>query len=130
MNYMRSDRTWQAMALRLFRPLLVILIVIALIGAPLAVQAAAPMPCHGAYVSMADPADPGHLAAPCDFPAPCKSMAPACVGALSCFSIVTLSGPQNAATEELSWVPVAYWGDNYEIDGLSVDPLLGPPIAI
>lgn len=80
---------------------------------------------YGACVtSMADPAGPGQL------PAPCNSMAPACMGALSCFSIVSLSGPQDATVQGLSWLPVAYWGDNHIIDGLSVDPALGPPIAI
>lgn len=117
--------------LRLFRPLLAILIAIGLVGAPLAGQAAVPLPCHGACItSMADHADPGHLAAPCKLPAPCKNMAPACMGALSCFAIVSLSGPQNAAAQGLSWLPVAYWGDEHEIDGLSIDPALGPPIAI
>jgi len=50
--------------------------------------------------------------------------------ALSCFSIVSLSGPHNATARRLSWMPVAYWGDDHAIDGLSIDPALGPPIAI
>ena len=117
--------------LRLFRPLLAILVAIAFIGAPFVVQAAAPMPCHGACLtSMADHADPGHLAAPCKLPAPCKSMMPACMGALSCFSTVSISGPQTIMAPGPSWLPVPYWGDNHKIDGLSVDPALGPPIAI
>lgn len=42
LNDMRSDRTWTIMMHRLFRPLLAILVAIALVGAPLAVL----RPCH------------------------------------------------------------------------------------
>ncbi len=131
MNGTGSHRTWGIMVFRLFRPLLAILVAIALIGAPFAVQAAATLPCRGACLtSMADHADPGHLAAPCKLPASCNSMMPACMGVLSCLSVATLSGPQTVTAQGPSWLPVAYWGDDHKIDGLSVDPALGPPIAI
>jgi hypothetical protein len=48
----------------------------------------------------------------------------------TCLSIATLSAPQNATAQRMAWLPVAYWGDDHQFDGLSVDPALGPPIII
>jgi hypothetical protein len=109
---------------RLLRPLLAILIAFALIG-PLAAQAAAPMPCHGECFSLtAHQADPGQ------FPTPCKSMATVCMTALGCVATVNLPDYQSVAATRLSWAPVTYRADTRVIDGLSLAPDLGPPIAI
>ena len=106
---------------RLFKPLLAILMAIALAGAPIAAQAA--MPCHGCCdESGADPGS-GHL------PAPCKNMAPACMSALTCLSVVALPGQQNSATPQLSELSVAYWAPHHSVHGLSVGPGLDPPIT-
>jgi len=52
------------------------------------------------------------------------------MSALGCLFVVILPGPQNAADQRLAWQAIAYWGDNHALDGLTVDPALGPPIAI
>jgi hypothetical protein len=117
-----SGRICRLMLHRLFRPLLAVLVAIALIGAPIAAQAA--MPCHG----LCDEPAAGHTGSG-HLPAPCKSMAPACMSALSCLSVMALNGPQNSAAPQLSELSVAYWAPDNTDHGLSVAPALDPPIA-
>jgi hypothetical protein len=109
---------------RLLRPLLAILVAFALIG-PLAAPAAAPMLCHGERLSpTAHQADPGQ------FPSQCKSMALVCMSALGWVATVNLPNYQSVLATRLSWVHVTYRADTRLIDGLSLVPDLGPPIAI
>ena len=117
----RSDPTSSAMAYRLFRSLISMLVAITLLGA---VQAAA-RPWHGACAAdMTNHVDTGPL------PAPCDNMVPACTSMLTCFSNLALPSPRIGAGPRFVSLSVIYWGDNLETGGLSVEPDLGPPIAI
>ncbi|WP_143021152.1 hypothetical protein [Belnapia rosea] len=108
---------------RLFRPLLAILVAVALVGAP-AVQAASVVPCDTMRMAAADhQASSGGAQAP----APCK-MTPACVDALGCVSLVSLPVPALSASGPLTWVSVAYWAVTDAREGLSIKPILHPPI--
>jgi hypothetical protein len=112
-----------AMVLRLLRPLLAILVAVALVGAP-TVQATSAVPCDTTHMTNAD-----HLASSggAQAPAPCKMM-PGCVDALGCVSLASLPVPAISAAERLAWTSIAYWSGTDVREGLSVKPILDPPI--
>ena len=111
------------MVLRLLRPLLTILMAVALVGAP-TVQATSAVPCGTMHMTNGDhQASSGGAQAP----APCK-MTPACIYALGCVSLVSLPAPALSASGPLTWVAVAYWAAADVREGLSVKPILDPPI--
>jgi hypothetical protein len=111
------------MVLRLLRPLLAILVAVALAGAP-AVQAASAAPCDTMHMTAAEhQASSGEAPAP----APCK-MTPACVDALGCVSLTSLPAPAIPAAAPLTWTSVAYWAGADTREGLSLKPALDPPI--
>ena len=111
------------MVLRLLRPLLFILVAVALVGAP-NVQAASAVPCDTMHMTKAD-----HQASfgGAQAPAPCK-MAPGCADPLGCVSFVSLPAPALSASGPLTWVAVAYWAAADVREGLSIKPILDPPI--
>jgi hypothetical protein len=119
---MQRARIWQPMMRRLLRPLLALLVAIALAGAPIAAQAA--MPCHGSCD--APIATHGGVSG---LPDPCQGMIPGCMNALTCFSIVTLPALQSPTRPELTELRVAYWPGIPAVHGRSVAPGLDPPIA-
>lgn len=111
-----------AMVLRLLRPLLAILVTVALVGAP-TVQATSAVPCDTMHMTNADhQASSGGAHAP----ASCK-MVPGCVDALGCVSLASLPVPAISA-EPLVWTAIAYWIRTDVCEGRSVEPILDPPI--
>jgi hypothetical protein len=122
LNEVFCSRICRRMVHRLFRPLLAPFIAIALAGGPLAAQAA--MPCHSCCdLLTVGHSNSGHL------PAPCKNMAPACVGALTCLSDAALLGQRHSAVPCLSQLSAAYWPPHRADHGLTIEPGLDPPIA-
>ncbi|MBC9176009.1 hypothetical protein [Pseudoroseomonas ludipueritiae] len=113
------------MVLRLFRPLLAILVAVALIGAP-AVQASSAVPCDTMHMANTE-----HQASSGDAqaPAPCK-MTPACIDAIGCASLVSLPAPALSASGPLTWIAVAYGAAADAREGLSIKPILDPPIRV
>lgn len=113
------------MVLRLFRPLLAILVAVALIGAP-AVQASSAVPCDTMHMANTE-----HQASSGDAqaPAPCKTT-PACIDAVGCASLVSLPAPALSASGPLTWIAVAYWAAAAAREGLSIKPILDPPIRV
>lgn len=114
----------QGMVVRLLRPLLAILVAVALVGAP-AIQAATAVPCDAMPATAAHhQASPGSAEAP----APCKGIMPACIDVLGCVSIPTLPGPEASHGRPVAWTRVAYWDASGVREGLSLEPALHPPI--
>ena len=114
-------RICQRMVRCLLRPLLALLFAVALIGAPVASQAA--MPCHG----MCD-APAAHHDGASTLPAPCKGL-PACMSALTCLSTIALPASPFSAAPQMAAFPVAYWATNFSAHGHIIEPGLDPPIA-
>jgi hypothetical protein len=107
---------------RLLRPLLALLVAIALAGAPIAAQAA--MPCHG----LCDTPAAKHDGAP-GVPVPCKGMVPGCMNALTCLSTVALPAVQSSARPQLAELQVTYWPAIPPVHERTVPPGLDPPRA-
>jgi hypothetical protein len=110
------------MTRRLVRPLLAILVAIALFAAPIAAEAA--MPCHG----LCDAPAAKHDGAS-GLPLPCKGMVPGCINALTCLSTVALPARHSPARPHLAALAVAYWTAVAFIHERTVAPGLDPPIA-
>jgi hypothetical protein len=122
---LKRTRPWRICPLMvrcLLRPLLAVLVAVALIGAPVASQAA--MPCHG----MCDAPAAQHDGAS-TLPAPCKGLAPACISAPSCLSTVALPTLPSPDSPQLTAFPVAYWTAAFPVHGHIIEFGLDPPIA-
>jgi hypothetical protein len=113
------------MADRLFRPLLAILVAFALLGMPVAAQAAMPASCHCMQQGSA-----AHQPCSDGSSAPCKDIGAACAAAMSCASIVSLPGQEMSVAAWLASSPVAYLSGDFMRLGRSPKPILGPPITI
>jgi hypothetical protein len=122
---MHSRPKSRSMFGRLFRPLLAILVAFALLGMPVALQAAMPGSCQCMQQGSAahQPCSEGSSA-------PCKGSGAACAAAMGCASIVSLPGQEISTAAWLAWSPVAYLSGNSMPLGHSPKPILGPPITI
>ncbi len=112
----------------LIRSLLAILIATVLIGAP-AVQAAITMPCQTIVASTPD-YQMSSGQAPAPTPTPCKGVMPGCADMLSCNLGAGLPAHVTAVAYKLIWTSVAYRTLADALEGLTVEPDLGPPITI
>ena len=112
---------------RLIRLLFAIVIGMALVGAP-AVQAATAMPCATVVAAIGDHT----LSAgkdPTSAPMPCKAM-PSCADMFGCGLSAGLPAHIAAVSQERAWTSPVYRAIADAHEGLSVEPDLGPPIAI
>lgn len=111
---------------RLVRLLLALLIAGALVGAP-AVQAAATVPCS---TTIAGATNPLHASGYDQNSVPCNDKMPSCVDMLGCGPGVSLPAHTAPTVSLLTWTRAAYFPAADLLDGLSVEPDLGPPISI
>jgi hypothetical protein len=118
----KPRRICHPMVHSLLRPLLAFLVALALIGAPVASQAA--MPCHGMCDTPA-----AHHNGTSTLPAPCKGLMPTCMSALTCLSTIAVPPLPFSAAPQMAALPVAYWAANSAAHGHIVEPGLDPPIA-
>ena len=110
------------MVVRLLRPLLAILVAVALAGT-LAAQAASTVSCDSMQMIATVHEAPSGQAR-----VPCKGMTLGCVDALGCVSTSSLPAPAISASGPLIWTHVVYWAATDVREGLSVKPALDPPI--
>lgn len=107
---------------RLIRPLLSVLIAIALAATPIAAQAV--MPSHGQCdASVTTHPDQDHA------PVPCKSMAP-CMNMLTCAPGIALPALQRGATFPLTLRLITYWPFAHAPRGVIPEPALDPPVTV
>ena len=115
------------MMVRLIRSAVALLIAVALIGAP-AMQAAAAMPCGMTAATSAADHPPGSDHGPVS--SPCTDKMPGCADMLGCGIGASLQAPAPVLMAQPAWTLVAYWPVTEQLNGLSVQPDLGPPITI
>src|ERR1700684_795753 len=113
------------MMMRLLRQLFAVLIAAALIGAP--VQAAFAMPCDAIVTSAMDhPVISDQAPAP----TPCGGMMLNCPDMVGCGVVAGLPAPAIGVMHKLVWNAAAYWASADLPQGLSVEPVIDPPITI
>ena len=111
---------------RLIRSLLAMLVAVSLAGAP-AIQAAIAMPCDAMIMSAAD-----HQLSDGNTPAsmPCKEKMPGCANMVGCGVSASSSVRTSMVINQPFWTAATYWPVADLLEGLSIQPDLGPPIAI
>jgi hypothetical protein len=125
LNGARAHPNSLPMISRLLRPLLAFLIAFALLGIPVAVNAAMPASCdcmHEISVTPQPCSDHSSM--------PCKGIAAACADAASCVAITGLPGQEISTAAWFALAPISYSIDNITSDGRSTQPVLDPPITI
>jgi hypothetical protein len=110
---------------RLFRQIFSVLLVAAYVSAtiltvaPVAIAAPAETPGMTMKTGMSD-----RMPMPCE-----KNMKPGCVTELGCIFMVSLPAPDLSLGAVITWSPATYSVAPDFLSGLSIPPLLGPPIS-
>ena len=116
------------MPVKLFRRILVLLIVTAYVGATVFQVA----PVFAASAATGSAAMNGMMH---DEPGqgdkmPCKGMLPGCVTDLGCIFLVSLPAPDLTLVTTTTWSSVIYDNASDALRGRTIKPALGPPISL
>ena len=95
---------------------------------------------HGMAVAQAAPSSMvgmTHHAHPCEPAAshgqplsPDQQSLPGCMTDLGCLLIVGIPATPVRMSGRVSWAPVAYWPHTRAVQGITSEPILGPPIRL